>query len=92
MTEKQTARRRLPNRRRNTTHDLELDGRRSSVCVGYFEDGTPGETFISGPKIGSEMDSVLQDSAILASLALQYGPDQKKTPSCPTSVDSSVPS
>ena len=69
-----TNRRRLPNRRPNETHEIEVDGQYFTVTVvGLFPDGTIGEVFIAGPKVGSGMDAALQDAAILASLALQYG-------------------
>ena len=68
-----TARRRLQNRRPNETHDLDIGGKRFAVKIGYFEDGTPGEIFIAGARVGSELDAALSDGAILASLALQHG-------------------
>ncbi len=66
-------RRALPNRRQSDIHDLEVASRVYSVGVGFFDDNTIGEVFISGPKVGSEMDAMLADAAILASLGLQYG-------------------
>ena len=68
-----TTRRRLPNRRSSTTHDLVVEGRRFSVSVGFYPDGRPGEVFLNGSKPGSQEDAILSDAAILASLALQHG-------------------
>ena len=43
------------------------------MCFGFFDDGAIGEVFINGPRVGSEMDAVWADGAILASLARQHG-------------------
>ena len=69
----QPSRRQLPNRRLSEIHEIEVSGQVYSIGVGFFDDGAVGELFISGPKVGSEMDAVLADGAILASLALQHG-------------------
>lgn len=69
----QPFRRQLPNRRLSEIHDIEVAGRTYAVGVSFFDDDAIGEVFISGPKVGSEMDAVLADGAILASLGLQYG-------------------
>ncbi len=68
-----TARRGLSTRRESETHAIVVEGATFSVTVGYFGDGAPGEIFMAGPKVGSALDAVLADAAILASLALQYG-------------------
>ena len=41
--------------------------------MSYFDDGRPGEIFITGAKSGSGMDAVLADGAVAVSLALQHG-------------------
>ena len=66
-------RERWPNRRPAETFDLEVGGKTYAVCVVFYSDGRPAEIFIAGPKIGSAMDAILSDAAILASLALQHG-------------------
>ena len=66
-------RERLPNRRRSEIHDFEVADQAYTVSFGFYDDGRPGEIFLSGPKSGSTMDAVLSDAAILASLALQHG-------------------
>lgn len=66
-------RRSLPDRRSCETREVDVGGRPYTVTVGLYEDGTVGEVFIGGAKVGSEMDAVLQDSGILASIALQHG-------------------
>ena len=67
------ARRRLPNRRPQTVLEVEHGGSIFTVGVGSFPDGRPSELFVSGSKTGSELDALLNDASILASLALQYG-------------------
>jgi hypothetical protein len=48
-----------------------------AITIGYFpmEGGrrVPAEVFISGAKVGSEMDASTRDNAILISLGLQHG-------------------
>jgi hypothetical protein len=66
-------RERLRNRRRNETVDLDVGGTRYTLCIGYYADGRPGEIFASGAKIGSAMDAIVADAAVLVSLLLQHG-------------------
>ena len=66
-------RERLPDRRPNETVSLDHAGARFEITVGFYPDGWPGEVFAGGAKSGSEMDGLLDDSAILISLLLQNG-------------------
>ncbi len=66
-------RKRLPNRRRSVTHEITIEGKVYAVTFGYYPDSGIAEVFIAGAKTGSEMDAMLSDGAILASLALQHG-------------------
>jgi hypothetical protein len=66
-------RRRLPNRRLAETFDLEVGGLRYVGSIGRFEDGSLAEVFISNGKAGSDSDTAARDSAVVASIALQYG-------------------
>jgi hypothetical protein len=68
-----TARTRLPNRRGCESFTIEAAGQHYVVSVGRFADGTLAELFISNGKAGSDSDSNARDSAIAASLALQFG-------------------
>ena len=68
-----TARRRLLNRRRSETADIEIAGQRLTACVGFYPDGRPAELFLSGAKDGSGLAAVLADAAVVISLALQHG-------------------
>lgn len=63
----------LPWRRQNETCNIEVDGVDYSVTIGLFPDGRPGEVFIAGTKVGSQMDGILDDAAILVSNCLQRG-------------------
>ena len=62
-------RKRLPQRRASETFDLPG----YKVTVGYYNNGMPGEVFISARKAGSDMSAIARDAAILLSLAVQYG-------------------
>jgi hypothetical protein len=68
-----TARERLPNRRASTTFELELAGLRYTATVSHFADGRPAELFLQNHKAGSQADANARDSAVAASLALQFG-------------------
>lgn len=73
------ARRTLPQRRMNTTfefdHDMERGGAvfKYKCTLGYFEDGMLGEIFLNLNKHGVTLDASVQESAIIASIALQHG-------------------
>jgi hypothetical protein len=67
------ARARLPNRRGSTTFDLEVQGLRYTATVSHFPDGRVGELFLSNHKPSSQSDANARDSAVAASLALQFG-------------------
>jgi hypothetical protein len=66
-------RERLPNRRASTTFELELHGLRYTASASYFVDGRPAEIFLQNHKPGSQSDANARDSAVAASLALQFG-------------------
>ena len=75
-----TDRTRLPNRRPNTTHHLEVgpsaSGAYSKFEVTFGHDPASGkikEVFVTQNKIGSDVDAMLSDAAILASRCLQAG-------------------
>lgn len=64
---------RLPSRRRSLTFDVEHKGARHTVCVGLYDNGRPGEVFLSGAKTGSDIDGLLADLGVVLSRALQHG-------------------
>ncbi len=68
-----TTRRRLPNRRPSITFDIEAFGLRFTVSASPFNNGSLAEIFIQNHKADSGAGIMASDSAIAASLALQYG-------------------
>ena len=67
------ARRRLPDRRASITFDVEAFYLRFTVTASSFDDGALAEIFIQNHKAESAGGIMASDSAIAASLALQYG-------------------
>lgn len=66
-------RERLPNRREQVTDHVEWRGARIAVSAGLADDGRILETFLRGAKVGSELDHLLDDFAVILSRALQHG-------------------
>jgi ribonucleoside-diphosphate reductase alpha chain len=66
-------RRRLPETRRAITHKFEIAGHEGYFTVGLFEDGQPGELFITMAKEGSTIGGLMDSIGTLTSMALQYG-------------------
>jgi ribonucleoside-diphosphate reductase alpha chain len=69
----QPVRRRLPTTRKAVTHRFQLGGHEGYMTVGMFEDGTPGELFVSMSKEGSTIGGLMDTVGTLTSVALQYG-------------------
>lgn len=56
------------------TRTINWAGSEFSVSVGFWPDnGQPAEVFAAGSKTGSDMQTLLADSCVILSLALQYG-------------------
>src|SRR5215471_2029459 len=68
-----TDRERLPNRRASTNFEFELQGFHYTGSYSQFRDGRPAEIFLQNHKAGSQSDANARESAIAASIALQYG-------------------
>jgi hypothetical protein len=68
-----TERRRLPTRRQSTTFSFECNGLRYSCTVSHFTDGALAEVFLGNGKAGSHSDTAGKDSAVVCSIALQFG-------------------
>jgi hypothetical protein len=68
-------RQRLPQRRASETFSLECAGLKYTATVSRFDDGRIGEIFLSNHKAGSHADTAARDSAIVCSIALQFGAD-----------------
>jgi hypothetical protein len=66
-------RRRLANRRASTSFYLWAQGLRFTCTASWFPDGTLAEVFLQNHKAGSAAGLAAQDSAVVASLALQFG-------------------
>jgi ribonucleoside-diphosphate reductase alpha chain len=69
----QPLRRRLPETRTAITHKFDIAGHEGYFTVGLFEDGQPGELFITMAKEGSTIGGLMDSIGTLSSLALQYG-------------------
>lgn len=66
-------RRRLPDERQSITHKFSIAGHEGYITVGMYEDGQPGEIFITMSKEGSTISGLMDSFATAVSLALQYG-------------------
>jgi ribonucleoside-diphosphate reductase alpha chain len=67
------ARRRLPDERRSITHKFSIGGHEGYMTVGMYEDGAPGELFVTMAKEGSVVSGLMDSFATSISMALQYG-------------------
>lgn len=66
-------RRRLPDSRQAVTHKFSIAGHEGYMTVGMFEDGSPGELFVTMAKEGSTIGGLMDTIGTLTSLSLQYG-------------------
>ena len=66
-------RRRLSDTRTAVTHKFDIAGHEGYLTVGLFDDGQPGELFITMAKEGSTIGGLMDGIGTLTSLALQYG-------------------
>ena len=69
----QPLRRRLPVTRASITHKFDIAGHEGYLTVGLFENGQPGELFITMAKEGSTIGGLMDAIGALTSMALQYG-------------------
>ena len=67
------ARHRLPDTRKAITHKFDIAGHEGYITVGLFNDGIPGELFITMAKEGSTIGGLMDTIGTLVSLSLQYG-------------------
>jgi hypothetical protein len=67
------ARQRLPNRRAAESFTFECNGLAYTATIARFANGDLAEIFIANAKAGSHSDSAAKDSAVVCSIALQYG-------------------
>jgi ribonucleoside-diphosphate reductase alpha chain len=66
-------RHRLPDTRQAVTHKFDIAGHEGYITVGLYEDGSPGELFITMAKEGSTIGGLMDTIGTLVSLSLQYG-------------------
>lgn len=66
-------RKHLPDERPSITHKFSVAGHDGYMTVGLYEDGLPGEVFITISKEGSTISGLLNSLAESTSIALQYG-------------------
>jgi ribonucleoside-diphosphate reductase alpha chain len=66
-------RRKLPDERSAITHKFAIGQHEGYLTVGLYEDGQPGEIFITMAKEGSTVSGLMDSFATAVSLALQYG-------------------
>src|SRR6267143_2000249 len=69
----QPVRHRMPDTRLSMTHRFEIAGHEGYITVGLYEDGQPGELFITMSKEGSTIGGLMDTVGTLTSIALQYG-------------------
>ncbi len=69
----QPIRHRMPDTRMSLTHRFEIAGHEGYITVGLYEDGMPGELFVTMSKEGSTIGGLMDTVGTLTSIALQYG-------------------
>jgi ribonucleoside-diphosphate reductase alpha chain len=63
----------LPQTRRSITHKFDIGGHKGYITVGLYDDGKPGEVFVTMHKQGSTIRGLMDAWATSVSLNLQYG-------------------
>ncbi len=71
--EYRAVRRKLPDERKAVTHKFDIQGHEGYLTVGMFDDGTPGELFVTMAKEGSTISGLMDAFATQTSYALQFG-------------------
>jgi ribonucleoside-diphosphate reductase alpha chain len=66
-------RRKLPDERQSITHKFSIGGHEGYITAGLFENGEPGELFITMAKEGSTISGLMDSFATAVSYGLQYG-------------------
>jgi ribonucleoside-diphosphate reductase alpha chain len=64
---------RLPDERQSITHKFDIAGHEGYITVGLYENGQPGELFLTMAKEGSTISGFADAFAQAISYALQYG-------------------
>ncbi|HEY6117415.1 MAG TPA: vitamin B12-dependent ribonucleotide reductase [Candidatus Dormibacteraeota bacterium] len=71
--EPKAVRHKLPDERKAVTHKFDVAGHEGYLTVGLYEDGTPGELFVTMAKEGSTISGLMDAFATQTSYALQFG-------------------
>ncbi|MFH1973283.1 MAG: vitamin B12-dependent ribonucleotide reductase [Patescibacteria group bacterium] len=66
-------RRRLPDERKALTHKFQIGPHEGYITVGLYDDGVPGEVFITMNKEGSTLSGLMDAFSTSVSVGLQYG-------------------
>jgi ribonucleoside-diphosphate reductase alpha chain len=73
MVARSAVRKELPRVRNSKTFKFTVAGTRGYFIVGEYEDGTPGELFVSSSKMGSTLRGVMDSFGVAVSYGLQFG-------------------
>lgn len=65
--------RELPKKRKSVTYEFKVSDLRGFFVVGEYEDGTPGELFVTASKQGSTLSGLMDSFARSVSHGLKYG-------------------
>lgn len=66
-------RERLPDTRQSLTHKFSVNGHEGYITAGLYDDGRPGEVFITMAKEGSTVGGLMDCFGTAISMSLQYG-------------------
>ena len=66
-------RERLPDTRNSKTHKFNVAGHEGYITVGLYDDGRPGELFITMAKEGSTIGGLMDCFGTAVSMSMQYG-------------------
>ena len=66
-------RRKMPDTRQSITHKFDIEGHEGYITVGMYDDGQPGEVFVSIAKQGSTTAGLCEAFGRAISYTLQYG-------------------
>ncbi len=66
-------RKKLPQTRKSITHKFDISGHEGYLTIGLYDDGKPGEIFVTMHKVGSTVNGLVDAWATSISMNLQYG-------------------
>lgn len=71
--ERHNRRNKLPDERPSITHKFSIDAHKGYITAGLYENGQPGEIFLTIAKEGSTVSGLMDAFATAVSIGLQYG-------------------